>query len=166
MLVYVFLASLLGVSAQIHSVCHSNSQDLREEEVVALVADLIDRNQDNVVTVAEIVVGFADILQFSLGISDGLVLGMNSTQLLVLGAQIGVVIDREHFVDKWHNRFGDAKDFARATFDAYDVNDDGQLSLLELEQILDHLMTVVDDGDKIISAREFREYLLFIYKTC
>lgn len=65
---------------------------------------------------------------------------MNSTQLLTLAAQYGIVIDKEHFVQKWHQRFGDSVQFARATFEAYDDNKDDKLSVLEIENIRLHAL--------------------------
>lgn len=68
---------------------------------------------------------------------------MNRDQLLVLAAELGIIITRENFVQKWQERFGDSAAFIRATFDAYDENKDGQLSVLELEYILKHVVETV-----------------------
>ncbi|XP_025092372.1 uncharacterized protein LOC112562955 [Pomacea canaliculata] len=162
----VFSGWLCCAFAQLHGVCYTNAQLLREEEVVALVSDIVDRNEDNIITTAEVVVGFADILGYQFQTSEALILLMNRDQLLVLAAELGIIITRENFVQKWQERFGDSVAFIRATFDAYDENKDGQLSVLELEYILKHVVETVDNGDGIISAREFREYLLFVYKNC
>ncbi|XP_025092711.1 uncharacterized protein LOC112563162 [Pomacea canaliculata] len=164
---YIVFAGLLCTAlAQLHSTCHTNAQELKEEEVVALVADIVDRNQDNVITTAEVVIGFGDILGYQFSMAESLMLSFSTQQLLALAAQVGILIDREHFVQKWTERFGDSAAFARATFDAYDENKDGQLSALELEHILKHVYHVSDNGDGILTAREFREYLLYVYKAC
>ncbi|XP_025092371.1 uncharacterized protein LOC112562954 [Pomacea canaliculata] len=167
MFLLVVLTSLLCTAfAQLHNECHSNAQLLREEEVVALVADIIDRNQDNIITVGEIVVGFGEILDYRFQTSEALIEHMTLEQLIALAAQYGIIIDKEHFVQKWHERFGDSQAFIRATFSAYDNNKDDKLSILELEGIVLHALMTVDNGDRILSAKEFRDYLLYVYKNC
>lgn len=75
--------------------------------------------------------------------SEALIEHMTLEQLIALAAQYGIIIDKEHFVQKWHERFGDSQAFIRATFSAYDNNKDDKLSILELEGIVLHaLMTV------------------------
>ncbi|XP_025092369.1 uncharacterized protein LOC112562953 [Pomacea canaliculata] len=167
MFALVILTGLLStVFSQLHNECHTNAQLLREEEVVALVADLLDRNQDNIITVGEVVVGFGEILNYQFQTSEALILQMNLQQLVALAAQYDLSIDKEHFVQKWHERFGDGLGFVRATFDAYDENKDGKLSILEIENIVKHALATSDNGDGLLRASELRAYLLFIYKNC
>ncbi|XP_025092867.1 uncharacterized protein LOC112563251 [Pomacea canaliculata] len=161
---FLILACFLGAaSAQLHTQCHSNVQQLREVEVIALVADIIDRNEDNFITVPEFVVGFADILQYSLPFSEATILGMTKDALITLAAIAGVSINRDDFVNKWHARFGDSPDFARATFNAYDTNKDGKLTVYEIEAIYNQVLNREDNGDGRVSASEFRAYLLWVY---
>ncbi|XP_025092538.1 uncharacterized protein LOC112563052 [Pomacea canaliculata] len=166
MLSYVVFAVLLCAALAQNHTCHTPAQEQREEEVIALVSDLMDRNQDNVISTAEIVVGFAEILGYQLHFSEAVVLSFSTQQLLALAAEFGIVIDKEHFVEKWTARFGDNLGFARATFNAYDENHDGQLSVIELEHILKHVYHVSDNGDGILTAKEFRDYLIHVYNDC
>ena len=46
----------------LHSVCHSNHQQLTEAQVVKMLADICDRNDDGIIKEAEVVVGFAEVL--------------------------------------------------------------------------------------------------------
>ncbi|PVD32854.1 hypothetical protein C0Q70_08301 [Pomacea canaliculata] len=161
---FFILACFLGAAAaQLHTQCHSNAQQLREVEVVALVADIVDRNEDNIITVGEFVVGFADILQYQLPLSEGVILGMTREALVALAAAAGLHITKEEFVTRWHARFGDSMEFARATFEAYDTNHDGGLSVFEIESIVDHVLEREDNGDGKVSGAEFRAYLLWVY---
>ncbi|XP_025092537.1 uncharacterized protein LOC112563051 [Pomacea canaliculata] len=158
-----FLGVLCVASAQLHHTCHSNAQQLREEEVIALVADLLDRNNDGIITAGEFVVGFGEILGYQFQTPEAQLIVMNSTQLLTLAAQYGIVIDKEHFVQKWHQRFGDSVQFARATFEAYDDNKDDKLSVLEIENIRLHALARADNGDNILNEQELKNYLKFVY---
>lgn len=79
--------------------------------------------------------------------SEALILQMNLQQLVALAAQYDLSIDKEHFVQKWHERFGDGLGFVRATFDAYDENKDGKLSILEIENIVKHALATVGKSE-------------------
>lgn len=79
--------------------------------------------------------------------SEALILQMNIQQLVALAAQYDLSIDKEHFVQKWHERFGDGLGFVRATFDAYDENKDGKLSILEIENIVKHALATVGKSE-------------------
>lgn len=60
---FVFCFGLSScVSGQLHSVCHTNTMQLTEQQVITQVADLMDRNHNNIITSSEIVLGFRDIL--------------------------------------------------------------------------------------------------------
>ncbi|XP_025092581.1 uncharacterized protein LOC112563079 [Pomacea canaliculata] len=160
------ISALLCVAHAQLPTCHPWSQHIREEEVISLVADIVDRNGDNVITTNEIVVGFADILDINLPVSEGLILSMNTQSLIFLAATFGPQIEKAHFVQKWHERFGDAPNFASHTFDSYDQNKDGKLSMYELEELEQRIIRQQDDGDGKIQSSEFRRYLLSIYETC
>lgn len=80
-----------------------------------------------------------NILQ-SVPLSEGVILGMSREALVALAAAAGLHITKEEFVTRWHARFGDSMEFARATFEAYDTNHDGGLSVFEIESIVDHVL--------------------------
>ena len=64
-----------------------------------------------------------------------LLAGMSGQELLQLAA--GFEIEKDVFVDAWHDRFHDSKEFIRATFDVFDTDGDDFLSAAELEGIVD-----------------------------
>lgn len=72
--------------------------------------------------------------------SEATILGMTKDALITLAAIAGVSINRDDFVNKWHARFGDSPDFARATFNAYDTNKDGKLTVYEIEAIYNQVL--------------------------
>ncbi|XP_025092712.1 uncharacterized protein LOC112563163 [Pomacea canaliculata] len=160
-----FLSLLCVASAQLHGVCHSNVQMRKEDEVISSVIHIVDRNNNNIITAGELVVGIGEILQYHFHTPTTQLVDMTAIELIAVAAEYDIIIDREHFVQMWHERFGDALPFVRATFDAYDENKDGKLSVLEIENIRLHALDKADNGDGILTDQEFRSYLKFIY-TC
>lgn len=86
--------------------------------------------------------------------------GMTAIELIAVAAEYDIIIDREHFVQMWHERFGDALPFVRATFDAYDENKDGKLSVLEIENIRLHAL---DKAGTLIKGAPFYFSLVFTF---
>ncbi|MCI3311115.1 hypothetical protein MQA17_25605 [Escherichia coli] len=137
---------------------------LTEQQVITQVADLMDRNHNNIVTSSEIVLGFRDILGVELPVSDFLILAMDEAALLDLAALFGFELLREDFVNGWVARFHDSPEFVGAVFDAFDVDGDGVLLMGEVEGIL-NLMRATSDADhnRVITRAEFIHFFTYIY---
>ncbi|MCI3341317.1 hypothetical protein MQA30_25445 [Escherichia coli] len=162
----VVFAAISCAYAQLHSICHSNVQQLTEAQVISQWALRMDRNGDGDMTTGEIVLGFRDILGGTLPVGDNLILAMDDDTLLDLGARLGYNITRHDFIQGWHQTFHDNIDFIGGVFDAFDTNHDNLLTMVEIEGILNLMKGSYDaNQDGVIQETEFVKFFEHIY-TC
>ncbi|MCI3756303.1 hypothetical protein MQA17_25600 [Escherichia coli] len=161
----VVLVVISCAYAQLHSICHSNAQQLSEAEVISQWVVALDRNADGIITTGEVVLGFRDILGQDLSVSDEAILGMSREELVALGHSLSYSYTKHEFVQAWHAHFHDNIDFIGAVFDAFDTNHDGIVDMLEIEGILSLVLTYDDDGDDLIQEDELIRFFEHIY-TC
>ncbi|MCI3325514.1 hypothetical protein MQA28_26235, partial [Escherichia coli] len=149
---------------QLHSVCHSNTMQMTEAQVIHQIGLLMDRNRDRIITEGEIVLGFRDILNGSLPLSDETILAMDARALLDLAGLFGYTLLREEFVIGWTTRFHDSVEFVEATFDAFDTDGDGELQMSEVEGLLELMVRTSDaNGDRRLQESEFEHFFTYIY---
>ncbi|KAL8566221.1 hypothetical protein ACOMHN_063111 [Nucella lapillus] len=156
----------MPVGRDLHGICHSNHLQMTEEQVVIQLADICDRDSNNIIRESEVVVGFSEILGTTLPLSEDMILAMDYEGLLGIASLFGFSVDRQDFIYSWHARFHDNHEFIGATFDAFDSNHDCTWTIQEVDGILNHMKASVDDGDGVISRTEFVNYFIAIYKNC
>jgi len=147
------------------SICHSNQQQWAEDLVINIIVSEIDANHDNHVSDMEIVDFFVSLIGIDLGpIVE--ILGVSSTEELV--AAVGhVSVEKHLFVNAWHERYHDNLEFVGGTFDRFDVNMDGRMDVIEIENIINRAMDHGDcDNSGDLSKNEFVSFLEALYKHC
>ncbi|KAK7087541.1 uncharacterized protein [Littorina saxatilis] len=168
MMLYICLAfAVFGASTaqDIGSICHSNRLQHTEDQVIERIVQMMNTDFDSVISRKEVLVFFAELMGIQLGGLINLVNDMTNEQLLEAAA--GVSIEKESFSHAWHARFHDNYDFVYATFDRFDINDDGLINALEIEAIVNSALAHGDKNhDGKLETEELVTFLESIYKNC
>nr|KAG5713245.1 hypothetical protein BaRGS_007772 [Batillaria attramentaria] len=121
-----------GGQTNLHGICHSNHQQMNEDQVIQTIVRQMDANSDGSVTKPELLLFFADLMGVNRSMDTS---ALNDTELLEMAA--GLSITKHDFTQAWHNRFHDSVEFIGATFDALEgQNKDGTLDANEIEAIV------------------------------
>ncbi|KAK7087543.1 uncharacterized protein [Littorina saxatilis] len=168
MLLYICVVLVVigaNTAQDLGAICHSNTMQHTEDEVITKIVQAMNTDFDSVITRKEVLIFFAELMGIQLGSLIDIVANLSNEQLLMAAA--GLSIEKESFAQAWHARFHDNLDFVYATFDRFDVNKDGLMNALEIEAIVNKALIHGDQNhDGKLETNELVSYLETIYKHC